>query len=82
MTDDRDAWRPRRKWRRHRYFKVQHYEERSKTWFDFKPAFDDLAEARHFAAGNSGLGKKLRIMWVEGKSRGVLEEIGGAGTDR
>lgn len=81
MTEDRGAWRPRRKWRRHRYYKVQHYEERSMTWRDFKQAFDDLAEARRFAS-KSGAGKRVRIMWVEGDSRSVLEDISGGQSTR
>jgi hypothetical protein len=81
MTAEREAWRPRRKWRRHRYYKVQRYEERSKTWRDFKQAFDDLTEAQRFAAEYSA-SESVRIMWVEGNSRGVIEGSSRHNTNR
>jgi hypothetical protein len=73
MNSEAVSWRPRRKWRRHRYYKVQHFEDRSLTWRDFKQAFDDLSAARQFITDNCS-GMRTRIVWVEGKGRGALEQ--------
>lgn len=75
VSDAEGPWRPRRQWRRHRYYKVQYFEQRSQSWRDYKPAFDKLSEAELFIKEECA-GKHVRIMWVEGKKRGPLQEFG------
>ena len=73
MGEKDSVWRPERQWRRHRYYKVQYFEDRSLVWRDFKQAFDELEVARRFIRDNCRQ-QRARIMWIEGKDRGPLEE--------
>ena len=72
MTDDDKRWRPRRQRRRHTYYKVQTFDERSLAWIDEKSAFDDVASAGEFISGTLS-GKKTRIIVVEGARRYPLD---------
>lgn len=66
---DKDEWKPKRRLRRHVYYKVQIYDNRSKAWRDQKPAFDSLDDARAYLASEITAPATVRIMSVDGRER-------------
>lgn len=65
----KSPWKPKRHVRRHLYYKVQVYDDRSKVWRDQKPAFDSLDAARSYIASSLTGGVMVRIMSIDGRER-------------
>jgi hypothetical protein len=65
------VWEPKRKHRRHTYYKVQVFDSKSLTWSDEPSAFDELEAANGYIAQKL-VGKRARIMVVEGAKRSLL----------
>lgn len=73
MTDENDAWKPKRFLKRHTYYKVQVFDDVSLTWRDEKEGFDEKDEANNYRRSKFST-KRTRLMVVEGRKRFPIDE--------